>query len=166
MNLGKNIVESYAGPAKLDDLPVGAYAALLALYAGSFGVALWTGSRHGVLPRSLEVPDLALLGVATHRLSRLLTRDRITTPLRMAFTRYESTDGGGEVHEHSRGRGWRKALGGLLTCPFCAGPWIAGVLTTAFVLRPRETRLVASVLVMVTISDFTHQAYAFARKAS
>jgi hypothetical protein len=166
MSLGRHIVESYAGPANPDDLPVGAYAALLSLYAGSFGAALWAGSRRGVIPKSLDVLDVVFLGLATHRLSRLITRDRITTPLRMAFTRYEKSDGGGEVREHSRGRGWRKALGGLLTCPFCAGPWIAGALTTAFVLRPRETRLVASGLVMVTISDFAHQAYAFARKAS
>ena len=166
MNLGKQLVESYAGPAKAEDLPVGAYAALLTLYAGTFGAALWAGSRHDLLPRSIAVLDVAFLGLATHRLSRLLTRDRITMPLRMAFTRYESNDGAGEVREHSRGRGWRKALGSLLTCPFCVGPWIAGALTTAFVLRPRETRLVASALVMVTISDFAHQAYAFARKAS
>ena len=166
MSFGKQIVESYAGPANVDDLPVGAYAALLTLYASTFGSALWAGSRHGVLPRSIEVLDVVFLGLATHRLSRLLTRDRITTPLRMAFTRYERSDGGGEVREHSRGRGWRKALGSLLTCPFCVGPWIAGALATAFVLRPRETRLVAAALVMVTISDFAHQAYAFARKQS
>lgn len=157
--------EEYAG-SRADDLPIAAYAGLITMYCTLVGLALAVGARRRLLPRSIAASDLALLGVATHRASRILTRDRIAAPLRMPFTRYEGTSGAGEVKERPRGRGLRKALGGLLTCQFCAGPWLAGMLLTGLVLRPRETRLVASALTITTVSDFMHQLYAFARRGS
>ncbi|HVJ88466.1 MAG TPA: DUF1360 domain-containing protein, partial [Labilithrix sp.] len=72
--------------------------------------------------------------------------------------------GAGEVRERPRGEGLRRALGSLLTCQFCAAPWITLVLTTALVVRPRPTRVVASGLAVVTVSDFLQQLYALARR--
>jgi Protein of unknown function (DUF1360) len=31
----------------------------------------------------------------------------------------------GEVPESSRGSGLQKAVGDLVTCPWCVGPWVA-----------------------------------------
>ena len=47
-----------------------------------------------------------------------------------------------------------------------ARAWIASALVAALVLRPRETRIAASMLAATTISDFTHEAYAFVRHGS
>jgi hypothetical protein len=131
-----------------------------------FGSMLIRAGRSGKLPKRIGARDIVLLGVATHRLTRILTRERVTAAIRFPFTKYEGTAGAGEVREHARGHGLQRAVGSLLTCQFCAGPWTAAALTTALVARPRETRAVASMLTIVTISDFLHQAYASARRAS
>jgi hypothetical protein len=162
---GGGLVEAYAGAAA-EELPVAAYAGLIATYCGIFGSALWASSRRGRLRRSLRPRDIVLLGIATHRISRILTRDRIAAPLRMPFTRYEGKAGAGELIEHPRGGGLRKALGGLLTCQFCAAPWVAASLAFAHAARPRETKMVASVFSIVTVADFLHQLYAATRSLS
>lgn len=156
---------AYAGDA-IDELPLGAYAALMLAFAGGFGALLALGSRRRRLPSRISAGDVLLLGVATHQLTRIVTRDRITAALRFPFTRYEGNAGAGELHERPRGRGLKRAMGSLVSCQFCAGPWAAASLTSALVVRPRETRVVASMLSMVAVSDFLHQAYAYARRAS
>jgi hypothetical protein len=104
--------------------------------------------------------------VATHKLTRIVTRERIAIPLRMPFARYQGTDGAGLVKERPRGPGLRYAVGSLLTCQFCVGPWVAAALTGSLLFAPRATRLAASVFSAVAISDFLHQAYAAARNWS
>lgn len=160
-----NQVKAYAGEAA-DELPLASYAMMMLVFAGSFGSMLIRAGRRGKLPKRIGARDIALLGIATHRLTRILTRERVTVALRFPFTEYEGTAGAGEVREHARGRGLRRAVGSLLTCQFCAGLWTAAALTAALVARPRETRVIASVLTIVTISDFLHQGYAKARSAS
>jgi hypothetical protein len=157
------LVEGYLGDAR-QDLPIGGYAALAGAFVAIFGSLLALASARRALPRRIAVRDTVLLGVATHKLTRVVTRDWVTIPLRFPFTRYEASDGGGEVRESARGRGLRRAVGDLLTCAFCAGPWVASALTAALVARPRATRAVASVLAAVTVSDFLHQAYQRARR--
>lgn len=158
-------VEAYAGEAA-EEFPLGAYALLVLVFVGGFGSLLVRASRKRRLPRTIGTRDIALLGLATHRLSRLFTRERVTAALRFPFTELESTAGAGEVREHARGHGLRRAIGSLLTCQFCAAPWTAAALTTGLVAKPRETRTIASMLAIVTVSDFLHQAYAKARSAS
>ncbi len=160
-----NQVEAYAGD-KLEDFPLGAYAVLVLAFVGGFGSMLVQASRNGKLPRRIGARDIALLGVATHRLTRLFTRERVTAIVRFPFTRLEGTAGAGEVSEHARGHGLQRAVGSLMTCQFCAAPWTAAGLTAGLLKRPRETRVIASVLAMIAISDFLHQAYAKARAAS
>lgn len=155
---GERVLREYAGPAA-DELPVKAYLALMLAFASTFGSMLIVAGRRGSLPRRIRVGDIVLLGVATHRLTRVLTRDRVAAPLRMPFTRYEGKAGAGELDEKPRGRGIRRALGSLLTCQYCAGPWIASALAACLVARPRETRMASSVLAVVTVSDFLHQLY-------
>ena len=58
-------------------------------------------------------------------MARLLTKDTVVSPIRAPFTRFEGPGGPSEVNERVRGRGWRHAIGELITCPFCAGEWVA-----------------------------------------
>lgn len=160
-----NPVAAYAG-GKEEALPLGAYALILSVFIGGFGSLLVRAGRKHQLPERIGTRDILLLGVATHRLTRIITRERVTSTLRFPFTEYEGPGGAGEVKEHARGHGLQRALGTLLTCQFCAGPWVASTLTAGLIARPRETRAFASMLAMVTISDFLHQAYARARHAS
>jgi hypothetical protein len=145
------------GPA---EKPMVSYAILLATWGLSFAGFLVTWSRRRRLPESLSLTDLLLVGTATHKLSRTITRDRVTAPVRAPFTTAaEGTVPDGTTREKARGRGLRRAIGDLLTCPYCTGPWVAGALVCGLVAAPRTTRLFAGVFASVALSDFLHQAY-------
>lgn len=137
----------------------------MTVFTGTCGALLYAGAKTKRLPR-MSAADIALLGVATHRLARIVSRDKVTMPLREPFTELEGTAGAGEVNERPKGRGLRRAIGTLLSCPYCMGPWIASALTAALALRPRETRVVCAMLAVTTVADFMHQSYAFMRRAS
>jgi hypothetical protein len=161
----EGIVEAYAGDAA-EELPIGGYATMLGIFASAF-VGLVLVARKTQRPeRHVSTRDIVLGGIATHKLSRTVTRERVTIPLRAPFTHYEGTDGAGQVRERPRGHGLQRAVGSLLTCQYCTGAWVATALTAGFVLAPRATRLATALLTMATVSDFLHQAYAGARRWS
>ena len=144
------------------DWPLGGYAVLLAAYATLFGIPL-VAARERRLPSRLETRDLLLLGIATHKLTRIATRDWVTAPVRAPFTKFKENAGAGEVAETSRGRGLQRALGDLLTCRWCFAPWVAAALMTGMAVRPRHTRLLLGTFSAVALSDFLQFAYDAAR---
>lgn len=108
-----------------------------------------------------------MIGVATHKLSRLITKGAVTSPLRARFTRFHGSTGESEVAEEIRGGGHvGHAVGELLTCPFCMSVWIATGFCGGLVLAPRATRLTAAMLAGVTVSDFLQIAYETARQGA
>jgi hypothetical protein len=147
---------------KGQDMPLGAYTVLMGLYGLSVGGLLWAASRKKDRPmaENVKLADVIVLGVATHKVSRLITKDWVTSPLRAPFTEYKSTTGAGEVEETARGQGMQLAMGQLLTCPWCTGAWVAALMTTGFALKPRLMRLVSAIFAVETISDNLHLAYA------
>lgn len=149
-----------------EELPIGGYATMMTVFIGAFTALAAGANRAGILPKRIPARDLALLGVAVHKLSRTLTRDRVAIPLRLPFTQYRGSAGAGEVREEPRGHGLRRAIGSLVTCQYCTGPWVALGLTAGLVFAPRVTRLASSLLAIDTVSDFLHQAYAAARSWS
>jgi hypothetical protein len=148
----------YAAPRQRP--PFGSYATLTALFNAAMAAGV-AGARRGGrdLPERFETRDIVLNGIATHKLSRLISKDRITAFLRAPFTEYQEPGGPAEVEEHARGEGWRRTLGELLVCPYCLGMWISGGFNLGMVVAPRGTRLAASVLTGLTISDFLQIAY-------
>src|SRR5438105_3035492 len=65
------------------EMPLGAYAAIMALFnaaLGGFLAAAWKSGRP--LPDRIRTSDLVLLALATHKLSRLITKDAVTSPIR------------------------------------------------------------------------------------
>lgn len=135
-------------------LAMGTYAALVGAVAA---VGRFTGAR---LPEKFSLGDTALVAVATHKASRLLTKEAVTSPLRAPFTRYEEPAGHAELKESVRSdHPARHAIGELLTCPFCAGVWIASGLTAGMVFAPRFTRLVSTALTAVAASDTLNLVY-------
>jgi hypothetical protein len=103
--------------------------------------------------------DLALITVATHKASRLVAKDRVTSSVRAPFTRFEGDAGPGEVSEEARGSGLRRAIGELVICPYCIGLWIASAFAAGLVVAPHATRWVASVLSAMFGSDLLQIAY-------
>ena len=134
------------------------------MLAGVFNAAMaagLAGARHGghELPERIDGRDLVLAGVATHKLSRLVAKDKITAFARAPFTEFEEAGGPAEVEERPRGDGLRRTIGELLSCPYCVGMWISGGFHVGLVAAPRATRFSASVLTGLTISDFLQIAY-------
>ena len=146
--------------------PLGGYTTLLAAWSSLFGGLLASAAVKKKLPRRIQAGDIVLLGVATHKLTRIVTKDWVTAPVRAPFVHYEESAGDGEVKESVRGTGLRKAVGDLLTCPWCTGPWVAGALMSGLVARPRATRAVAATFAAVAVSDFLHRGYRVMEKLS
>lgn len=143
-----------------EERPLGSYALLAATYIVALaGMALFARARRRRLPERLGWGDLVLATAATHRLARLVAKDPITSPIRAAFARYEGTSGPAELAEQVRGHGLRKAVGELLTCPFCLAQWLATVTVFGLVVAPRVTRVAASALAVVAGADFLQFAY-------
>jgi len=147
--------------------PLGGYVVVMAVFgailSGAAGLAFATGRR---LPEGIGPWDLLLIAAGTHKLSRTLTKDAVTSPLRAPFTRYQDTGGPAEVMEEVRHRdGLRHSIGELITCPFCLDVWIAAGFTIGLVFAPRLTKLVAAALTAVTGADFLHLLYAKAQQS-
>src|SRR5437763_719772 len=108
-----------------EDRPLAAYAGLIGLFNVLVGAEILAARAKGAtLPGRLETRDIVLLAFATHKLSRLLTKDMVTSVLRAPFARFEGTLGDGEVQEGTRGSGVQHAVGELITCPFCFSQWV------------------------------------------
>ena len=149
-----------------DEQLLAEYAAMLAFYIASVAVLIGVASQQSRVPKRFGLFDFALLGVATHKLSRLVAKDRITGILRAPFVSYIRSTGAGEVEEEPRGRGIQRGIGTLVSCPYCMGPWSATALAFGFLFAPRVTRFFAGILGSVAISDFLHRAYLAAKKNS
>ena len=152
------LTRDYSDPPQ----PLGAYLSLMgifcALVSGLAGAVWLTRSK---LPKKApKAGEILLLGIATHKLSRIVTKDLVTAPLRAPFVRYKQGAGEGEVEEESRRtHGLTEAVGDLLTCPYCIGVWIATPMWFGLALAPRLTRFVAGIFATVTTADFLHRAY-------
>ncbi|MFF5231695.1 DUF1360 domain-containing protein [Dactylosporangium sp. NPDC000521] len=150
-----------------DERPLRGYATVMAVFSAALataaGVAKLTGKR---LPERPALADVALLAASTHKLSRLITKDAVTSPLRAPVTQFESAAGSAEVNETPRGHGVRHALGELLTCPFCTAVWVASGLGAGLVFAPRATRFGMGVASAIAGADFLHLAYSAAKKAA
>ncbi|MDQ0793088.1 DUF1360 domain-containing protein [Streptomyces sp. B1I3] len=148
-----------------EDIPLRGYATLAGVYAGS--VALFTLAARASgrsLPARIPLQDLLLLGAATYKASRLVTKAKITSFVRAPFTRREGAISASEVMDEPRGHGLRLATGELLACPFCLSTWVAGSLVCGYVVAPRATRLVAGGLSAVMISDWLQYAWSFTQE--
>ena len=143
-----------------EDKPMGSHLTLVVIYNALAGLFLAARARSGRgFPERIGTSDLLLAGVATHKLSRIIAKDRVTAPLRAPFTEFQEEGGPGEVEEAPRGRGMRRAIGELLVCPFCLAQWVATALLGGLAVIPRTTRFICSIFAAVTISDFLQIVY-------
>lgn len=136
------------------------YATLIGVFNLIFAIFLLVAKGVGrSIPERMDVKDVALLGVATHKLSLTGAQDAVTSPLRAPFTELQEKESPKSVQERPRGEGLRRSIGELVTCQFCLGMWAAAFFTYGLVLAPRVTRLFATILTVLTISDHLHQTY-------
>ena len=141
------------------DRPLRAYAVLVGVFTALFVVPLAAAARRRALPPRPEVTDLALLGVGTFKLSRLLATDAVTGFVRAPFVRFEGMEGLTTPKESPRGHGLRRAIGQLLLCPKCMGLWLAAALTAGLTVAPRATRTACGALAVAAANDALQTAH-------
>ncbi|MFF3918079.1 DUF1360 domain-containing protein [Streptomyces sp. NPDC001852] len=64
-----------------------------------------------------------------------------------------------------RGDGIRRAVGDLLSCPFCTSAWTAGALVGSYAAR-RPTRPVCGGLGALTVADWLQYAWTWTRRTA
>jgi hypothetical protein len=160
MSDGKPSGDIFEGYKNGEDVPLFSYGVLAGVFNLVFFLFLLVARATGrPIPERVSAGDIALLGVATHKLSLMGAQDAVTSPLRAPFTELQEKESPKKVDEKPRGEGLRRSVGELLTCKFCLSVWLASFFTYGLVLVPRVTRLVAAVFAVVTVSDNLHQAY-------
>src|SRR4051794_4529368 len=163
--------------------PLLGYAVLTAIFGAGLTGGLAVARRSGrPLPERLAVQDVLMAGIATHKGSRLITKEKIMSAGRAPVTRFQEKaghggpgggargrgvgdaagGGHGELEEAARGRGLRYATGELLVCPYCMAQWVAGAFALGYVFAPRVTRLLAAMWTVHAIADAAQLAYAAA----
>jgi Protein of unknown function (DUF1360) len=155
------VTETYAGYAPPRERPpFAAYATFAAVFHAAMAGAVAAAKRSGrELPEHVGPGDVVLIGTASYKLSRLISKKKVTAFVRAPFTELEGKAGPAELEERPRGSGLRRAMGELLLCPYCLGLWASGAFHAGLLLAPRATRFSASVLTAMTISDFLQIGY-------
>ena len=151
-----DVFEGYGGRKKR----LYSYSTLMGVFNLILAVFLLVAKRTGRgIPEQIDARDIALLGVATHKVSSMGAEDAVTSPIRAPFTEFQEKESPKSVDEKPRGEGLRRSIGELITCKFCLGMWVASFFTYGLVLAPRVTRLIATLFAVVTLSDHLHQTY-------
>jgi hypothetical protein len=158
---GRGTNGPYAGYADPGERPpLVAYATFATVFHAAMAGAVATAKRSGRdLPERVDTGDVVLIGTASYKLSRLVSKKKVTAFVRAPFTELEGKGGPAELEEKPRGSGLRRAVGELLVCPYCLGLWASGGFHAGLLLAPRATRFSASVLSAMAISDFLQVAY-------
>src|SRR5204863_8011712 len=87
------------------ELPTRDYAALVALFNGLMATGLLAAKcSREPLPERIDPKDLLLFALSTQKLSRLITKEKVTTALRAPFTEIQ---GKGRSEERRVGKGCR-----------------------------------------------------------
>jgi hypothetical protein len=149
------------------DRPLAGYLSLFSVYATGTTTAVVVARLLGRrAPQRISPWDLTQLTLATHKVSRLIAKDPVTSPIRAPFTRYEGVSAPSELAEEVRGHGLRHSAGELLTCPMCLAQWVATAFTAGLVLAPVPTRLAMATFSAVAGSDFLQHAYVRLQQAT
>lgn len=136
--------------------PLPQYAALATVFTGALGTFVVLARDR--LPEEIGLHDLGRIGLASYKLGRLVAREDVTAWVRAPVTQDEDA-------QEPVQRGTARVLGELVTCPYCIGLWVSAGLTAALAVRPRETRLVATVFGAQAVADFLNAAFVRARGA-
>ena len=130
------------------------YATLNAAWGGLLAATLAAAARTG---RDAPPPaELGVVGLATFTAAKALSKEKVGVWMRAPVVEKEPT---GE--RRPKGSGLRYAVGELLTCSRCMGEWCALGLVGLRVLRPREGRILTSVLAVAALNDILQALFAF-----
>ena len=130
--------------------PYAAYAGIMSTFVGGLAAAGGVAKLLDRDPREHTALDLVLLGLATFKASRTVSRDHVTSFLREPFVAGNAREGADEPVETGD---VRQAIGELVTCSRCIGTWIAAALTGTEMLAPRFGRVLTWTLATAGAND-------------
>ena len=130
------------------------YAKVNAVYAVLLAAVLAGARYRDDADDHIAVRELVPLGAATFALAKVIAKERIGSWVPEPFVEEEEAGS-----PQPRGRRMRHAVGELITCTRCLGTWSALGLVGLRVARPREGRIVASVLATAGLTDWLQAAF-------
>ncbi len=116
------------------------------------------GSRRPARDRQAGLVELAMTGLAAHRIGRMIAFERVAEPIREPFTATVPDQTGTDETVVARGRGVRWAVGELLSCPTCVATWAALALSIGMHVFPGPTRFMVRVLSIAGVAELNHVA--------
>jgi len=128
------------------------YAALSAAWAGALGALLLAARDRDA--DIVQPAEIVPLGVATFALAKLLAKEKVDRWVRAPFV--DEAPGG---ERNPKGENLRYAVGEMLTCTRCVGTWSALGLVALRVVRPREARVVNTVLGASALNDWAQSGF-------
>jgi Protein of unknown function (DUF1360) len=137
--------------------PYNAYAAIMGTFVSGLAAAGLVARALGRDAQEQSPIDLLVLGLATFKAARTISRDEVTSFIREPFVEGEAHEGGEEPVETGD---VRQAIGELVTCTRCVGTWVAAGLTTTQVIAPRFGRLLTWTLAAAGTNDFLQAGFA------
>jgi hypothetical protein len=143
--------------ARTTQPPYRAYASIMGTFVGGLAAA---GALAHLLdrdPRETTGLDLAVLGAATFKAARTISRDEVTSFIREPFVEGVAHEGNETPVETGD---TRQAIGELVTCSRCIGTWIAAGLASTQILVPRFGRLLTWSLAAAATNDFLQAGFA------
>lgn len=120
-----------------------------------FGLAWFVGSR---MPEIQGNAFYVLLALAAYRGGRAVAFNKVFEWLRTLFRCRIVTDssGAGENVEACDEPGIIQALGELITCPICAGTWVAMMLMVIHSVSPEMGRGLIVILAAAGVAELLH----------
>jgi hypothetical protein len=128
-----------------------AYAGIMGAFVGGLALA---GALARLLDRDAadhDTLDLAVLGLATFKASRTISRDEVTSFIREPFVEGVAHHGDEDPVETGD---LRQAIGELVTCSRCIGTWVAAGLSATQILAPRFGRVLTWSLAAAGANDW------------
>ena len=139
-----------------DRPPYEAYALIMGTFTTLVAGAGALSRALGRDPQCQTTLDFVVLGAASFKAARVLSRDKVTSFVREPFVEGEAYDG---EEERPAGEGLQRAIGELVTCTRCIGTWSAAGLAATQVLAPRFGRLLTWSLAASAANDFLQGAF-------
>lgn len=108
-----------------------------AFFLGLFVMGMIILDTEAYLTReTLTIYDIALITLASFRMTRLFVYDAMTKFIREQFLDAEVSARGGKVSLVKPKTGPRRTLADLFSCPWCFGVWSASTIAFFYLLTP------------------------------
>jgi hypothetical protein len=130
--------------------PYRAYAGIMTTFVGGLAAAGGVAKLLGRDAREHSALDLAVLGLATFKASRTISRDEVTSFVREPFVEGRAREG---AEDPVATGDLRQAIGELVTCSRCIGTWVAAGLAGTQIVAPQFGRLITWTLATAGAND-------------